>query len=113
MSISAESTAQALIARPVGRVDYEASASFQSGLEALVVQARSSGVSLVVNCAAISFLSSAGLRAFLVAARAAKSAGLNFCVCCLTPAVREVFDLSGFSIVIRVADTEAEAVSAA
>jgi anti-sigma B factor antagonist len=113
MSIAAETTQQALIARPAGRVDYEASADFQRGLEALVAQAKASGLGLVVNCAAISFLSSAGLRAFLVAARAAKSAGLAFCVCCLTPAVKEVFDLSGFSVVIRVADTEAGAVSAA
>jgi len=66
-----------------------------------------------VNCAAISYVSSAGLRAFLVAARAAKSAGVGFAVCSLVSAVQEVFDVSGFSSVIRVADSESDALALA
>ena len=111
MSIATETTELAVIARPMGRVDYEASTSFQRDLESLVAQAGAAGLRLVVNCASISYVSSAGLRAFLVAARAAKSAGVGFAVCTLGPAVREVFDVSGFSSVIRVADSEADALA--
>ena len=83
MSMAIEWKEQAVIARPAERVDYEAEASagFQKVLEALPVQAQASRFRLAVNCAAISYISSAGLRAFWVAARAAKSAGVWFAVC--------------------------------
>ena len=39
---------------------------------------------------------------FLLGARAAQKAGIAFAICDLKPAVREVFDLSGFSRVLAV-----------
>ena len=107
MSITTERTASAVIAKPAGRIDYDASPGFQKELESLVAQALQAGLGLVVHCAAITYVSSAGLRAFLVIARAAKSAGVDFAVSALGPAVKEVFDVSGFSTIIRVVDPDA------
>ncbi len=57
---------------------------------------------VIIDCAALDYVSSAGLRAFLLAARTAQRAGISFGLCSLKPAVREVFDLSGFSRIIAV-----------
>jgi anti-anti-sigma regulatory factor len=46
---------------------------------------------------------------FLLAARSAQRAGVSFALCALMPAVREVFDLSGFSRIIAVHPDRASA----
>jgi anti-sigma regulatory factor (Ser/Thr protein kinase) len=56
----------------------------------------------MIDCCALDYVSSAGLRVFLVAARAAARAGITFALCALTPAVREVFELSGFARLMAV-----------
>jgi anti-anti-sigma factor len=57
---------------------------------------------VIIDCAGLDYVSSAGLRVFLLAARASQRTGLAFAICGLKPAVREVFDVSGFSRVIAV-----------
>ena len=68
---------------------------------------------LVVDCSSLDYVSSAGLRVFLVAARAAKAAGVGFDVSDLKPAVKEVFDLTGFGNVITLCADRATAVTSA
>ncbi|MES2944480.1 MAG: STAS domain-containing protein [Pseudomonadota bacterium] len=111
MTIPSENTGSTLIVRPTGRIDYSASAAFQADLESVVSQAQSAGLGLVVNCAGIDYISSAGLRAFLVAARSAKSAPVKLALCGVNPNVKEVFDVSGLTRLITVVGTEAEAVA--
>ena len=67
---------------------------------------------VVLDMAAVRFVSSAGLRILLKAAKAAKAAGRGFALCGLQPAVREVFDISAFAQIIRASETRAEALSA-
>jgi anti-anti-sigma factor len=111
MTIPSETTGSTLIARPTGRIDYNASAAFQAGLEGVVSQAQAGNLGLVVNCAGIEYISSAGLRAFLVAARSAKSAKVGLALCGVNANVKEVFDVSGLTRLMAVVDTEAEAVA--
>lgn len=111
MTIPSENTGSTLIARPAGRIDYSASAAFQADLEGVVSQAQAAGLGLAVNCAGIDYISSAGLRAFLVAARSAKTAQVKLALCGVNANVKEVFDVSGLTRLITVVDTEAEAVA--
>ena len=106
-----QQSAHAWVARPVGRLDYDAAASFQTGLEALVASAQATKQPLVLNLAGLRFVSSAGLRAFLVAARAAQSVGVPLTLCELTGAVRDVFEQSGFSRLMRIVATENDAIA--
>jgi anti-anti-sigma factor len=96
------------VALPVGRLDFGAAAAFQQQLEHAVA-AKPSG--LVVDCSGLDYVSSAGLRVFLVAARAAKAAGVGFAVSNLKPAVKEVFDLTGFGNVITLCVDRAAALA--
>ena len=85
---------------PEGRLDFAAAAHFEQRLAEALDVAGASGAALIVDCAWLEYVSSAGLRTFLVTARAAERAGVMFALAALTPAVREVFELSGFNRMI-------------
>ena len=51
---------------------------------------------LVLDCAQLEYISSAGLRALLIIAKTAKSAGINVNLCALTDFVVDVLATSGF-----------------
>jgi anti-sigma B factor antagonist len=97
-----ESASDVCIVRVHGRLDFGSSASFQQELEQLI-SARPRGC--IIDCAGLEYVSSAGLRVFLVAARAAKAQGIGFAACALEPVVREVFDISGFNRIIDIRST--------
>lgn len=96
-----------------GRLDFSAAASFQAQIEQALAGAGGAGAAVVIDCEGLEYVSSAGLRVFLLAARNAQRTGLNFSVCALQNAVREVFELSGFSRVMAVHPDRAAALTAA
>ena len=96
-----------------GRLDFSAAASFQAQIEQVLAGAGGADAAVVIDCAGLEYVSSAGLRVLLVAARNAQRTGLNFAVCALQHAVREVFELSGFSRVMAVHPDRAAALAAA
>ena len=100
MRVQVETLDLTTVVVPEGRLDFGAAAAFQRQVE----QALAAGVAagLIIDCAALEYVSSAGLRVFLLAARAARFAGVSFGLCALQPAVREVFALSGFDRIITV-----------
>jgi anti-sigma B factor antagonist len=85
-----------------GRLDFGAAAGFQTQVEQCLKDAEAKRGGVIIDCADLDYVSSAGLRVFLLAARGSQRAGLSFSICALKPAVREVFDLSGFSRVMAV-----------
>lgn len=66
---------------------------------------------LVIDCAQLQYISSAGLRVLLVAAKRLASTG-KFAVAALNNQIREVLDIAGFSSIFGVYRTQDEAVAA-
>ena len=64
---------------------------------------------VVVDLSAVRYVSSAGLRVLLKAAKEARQARSRFAVCGLQAAVREVFEVSGFDRIIETFPGHAEA----
>jgi anti-anti-sigma factor len=64
---------------------------------------------LVLDMSGVAYISSAGLRAILVAAKAARDAGGGLMVFGLQLSVRDAFDVSGLGNIIPVAASEADA----
>lgn len=95
-----------------GRLDFSAAAGFQALLEPLVAK-DADARALIIDCGGLEYVSSAGLRVFLLAAKNAQRTGRYFAVCALEPAVREVFELSGFNRVIALHADRAAALSGA
>ncbi|HEX4241901.1 MAG TPA: STAS domain-containing protein [Steroidobacteraceae bacterium] len=102
MNTRFETLGNIILAAPQGRLDFGAAAGFQSELEHALAGAANAPSGLIVDCAGLDYVSSAGLRVFLVVSRAAKRAGTLLALCSLKPAVKDVFDVSGFSELIAV-----------
>jgi serine/threonine-protein kinase RsbW len=102
LNVSIETVGLATLVIPQGRLDHSAAGSFQRQLEAALAGSGRAPAAVITDCGALDYVSSAGLRVFLLAARAAERAGIRFALCALRPAVREVFELSGFSRIIAV-----------
>jgi anti-sigma B factor antagonist len=99
---------------PEGRLDFGAAAAFEKQLhDALAGTGGVAPKALIVDGTELEYISSAGLRSILLAARGAQRTGVAFSLCALKPAVREVFDLSGFSRIITVHPDRATALAAA
>ena len=67
---------------------------------------------LLLDFEQVSFLSSAGLRIFLIFARRFDAAGKQFGVCALSDPIRNVVNISGFDQFLKIYDSQAEAVNA-
>ena len=89
-----------------GRLDTATSAVAEQKLMALL---RAGGV--VADLAGVSYISSAGLRVLLKAAKQAKNANVSFSICAAQTAVREVFEMSGFDKIIPAYATRDAAVA--
>jgi anti-sigma B factor antagonist len=113
MKVRVEPLAQATVVVPEGRLDFAAAPGFQAEIERVFAGAGQGLAAVVIDCTALDYVSSAGLRVFLLAARASQKANVRFALCALQPAVREVFDLSGFSRIIPVHADRATALASA
>lgn len=76
-----------------GRLDTVTSQEFDSQVKQLSADAGD----VVVDCADMEYISSAGLRSLISLLKSVKAAGHDLEVINLTPAVRPVFDMTGFS----------------
>lgn len=81
-----------------GRADAEAADELESALRAAVAQ----HPKVAADFGALDYISSAGLRAVLQAARAAQAGNAEFAVCSLSPPVKKVFDMSGMHHILRI-----------
>lgn len=97
MEIRTESRPGATVAALDGRLDFEAADAAQARLRELVSASAGAGTGLVLDGSALAYVSSAGLRVFLTIAKEAKAANVRVAVGALQPAVKQVFDISGFS----------------
>ncbi len=101
MDVTIENAGGVAVVRPAGRLDFGAADPFMKQLEG-TLGAASKPAGVIIDAAGLEYVSSAGLRVFLVAARAAKAAGIGIAVCSLRKEVREVFEVSGFTRIIDV-----------
>jgi anti-sigma B factor antagonist len=82
-----------------GRIDANTAAEFGKAISALI---ESGDAKLVLDLEDLEYISSAGLREFLKAAKTLKAKSGKFAVCGLRDYVREVFDMSGFDTIIPI-----------
>lgn len=91
-----------------GRLDSVTSSSLEKTLQPLFETA---GARTLVDFSGLSYVSSAGLRVILMAAKRAKQSQGKLVLCGLLPHVREVFEISGFLKILNVVDDRAAALA--
>lgn len=109
MEISEQRQGDIIVLIPVGRINNDTSAAFQPKLLDCVASA---GSKVLVDLSGVEYISSAGLRALMMAAKQSKATNGRLAVAGLTPMVKEIFAISRFSFVVQVFDTTAEAIKA-
>ncbi|MGH7390066.1 MAG: STAS domain-containing protein [Candidatus Rokuibacteriota bacterium] len=91
----------AIVLSPVGRIGHDEAEAFRQALQAHLVTCAAGRDAVVLDLGAVEYVSSAGLRALLLAARQAKAQGGTLVVAALTPFVREIFEISRFTMLFR------------
>lgn len=82
------------------------------GAEASINQVLEGGHNrIVINLARTDYVSSSGLRVLLVTAKKISAASGSLKICQPNDVVKEILDISGFSTILDVFATEAEALS--
>ncbi len=108
MDIHTERQQNVLVLKPQGRIDSANAHDFQQSISAAIDDRQGA---VVADFEGISYMSSAGLRAILIVAKALRQRGARFALCAMTPVIADVFTISGFSKVISVFDSRAEALA--
>lgn len=99
MELLEETAGAVVIVAPRGRLDSATSAGVGARLDQL---AATPAGRLVLDLAEVDFVSSAGLRVILSAAKRARVARGHLVVCAVQPPVREVLDISGFTALLTI-----------
>ena len=108
MEISTRTSKDTHIVAIAGNLDSATSPEAQKALDAVLVSARK----VVLDFSELDYISSAGLRVLLGAAKRLRASGGTRRVFGLNQSVREVFQISGFSTILPVYPSEAEAIGA-
>jgi anti-sigma B factor antagonist/stage II sporulation protein AA (anti-sigma F factor antagonist) len=98
-----------LIAGVSGRIDHANAEDFRAALAPVLDQCSPSGCKVILDLAALEYVSSAGLRVLMLAARRVKEQDGRLAVAALQPVVKEVFEITRFNLVLRVFDSVADA----
>ncbi len=109
MEINESKEGAAIIVQPVGRIDTNTSADFEGKLVDVLDRQE---INIVIDLSAIDYVSSAGLRVFLMAAKKLKSLGGNFILAGMNDHIKEVFDISGFTPIFTLTSDTVSAVEA-
>lgn len=95
MQITETETGKGVVVVLDGRLDSATAPEVEARMLALLARGP-----VVADMGAVRYVSSAGLRVLLKAAKEAKASGTGFAVCALLAPVREVFEVSGFDRII-------------
>ena len=102
MELQSRRTANTIILSPNGRIDQEHADSFKQSLDPYLSECKAGSASVVLDFSGVSYISSVGLRALMLAARQVKAQGGHIVIAALTPIVGEVFEISRFNLVYKV-----------
>lgn len=101
MDISEQKAGNAAVVQFSGRLDGTSSATADTALADAVAR----NPNLVLDLSAMDYISSAGLRVLLKAAKQAQTGKQKLVLAGLQPAVKQVFEISGFSTLFAAFDT--------
>ena len=109
MEINTRQVNDTLAVDIAGRLDTETSDHASDELGRIVVSGNSQ---VVLNLDGLEYVSSAGLRVILKAAKALQAAQGEMKICHAKGLVKEVMDISGFNQILSIYDTESDALAA-
>lgn len=109
LDIATETDNSVQVLKLIGRLDSNTSPQLEKELLGRVNDGQAK---LVVDFTQLDYISSAGLRVLLMAAKKSKQTSGKLALCCLKEHIREVFEISGFFGILTICPSQGEAVAA-
>ena len=111
MDLMPKRFADTVVLAPVGRVDHATADAFKIALAPHLALCAAGRDRLVLDLAGVEYISSVGLRVLLLASKQVKGQGGALAVAELQPVVREIFEISRFTLILNVEPTVREALA--
>lgn len=97
-----------LILELSGKIDVNSSKTFQEKYNEIVEK---NTTNLILDCEKLNFVSSSGLRVFLMFLKHINKIGGKMVICNMSEIIYEVFEISGFVPIFNIKDNRDEALS--
>jgi len=102
MDLAPRRFADAVVLRLEGRINHVSSEEFKSALEPFLASCAAGRDQIVLDFSSLEYISSAGLRVLMLARKQAKAQSGTLVVAGLASVVKEIFEISKFTIVFDV-----------
>jgi anti-sigma B factor antagonist len=102
MELSPRRFADAVVVSPTARVDQTTVDAFQAALAPHLARCGPDQDRLILDLSGVTYISSAGLRILMLAARQCKAQKGTLLVTGLQPLVREIFEISKFTLILAI-----------
>ncbi len=109
MNIGEEQRGDVILLAPEGRLDSNTAPAFEARL---MERIKNGGTRLVIDFSQLDYVSSAGLRVLLMAAKRLKAAKGSLALCSMKEYIHKVFKISGFLPIFTVVDDIDAAIAA-
>ena len=107
MQIKEDKQGEVLIVTVSEHLDTATASVFESRLLGMVDRGERK---IVVDCGTLEYVNSAGLKVFLLAAKRLEPLGGKLVLCALAPSVLMIFEMIGFTRIMKIVPTLEEAV---
>ncbi len=105
MKVTAERYADVVVASVSGRIDFQNADEFKASLLPYLANCGAGGDKVVFELSQLEYISSAGLRILMIAAKDARAREGRLVAVTLHPVVREIFEISRFTLIFDVYDS--------
>jgi anti-anti-sigma factor len=112
MEVGVERRGNARVIAVKGRIDHLNASAFHESLRPHLQDCCSGGDGIVLDLSGLDYISSAGLRIFMMAAKQARAQGGRIAVAQMQALVQEIFEISHFHLVYEIFATTDQAVTA-
>lgn len=112
MPLPHRSYGDARVLAPAGRLDHDNYEAFRADLVVHEAACARDGHTLVLDLSALEYISSAGLRCFMLAAKEAKARNGRVLLAAMQPVVAEIFKISRFNLLFEIFPTLRDALAA-
>ena len=111
MEVTTEHRGKAMVIAVRGRIDHLNASAFHETLLPHIKGCCSGGGGIVLDLTGLDYISSAGLRIFMMAAKQARAQGGRIAVAQMQALVQEIFEISHFHLVYEIFKTTDAAVA--
>ena len=108
LSIADDQQGTAVVVGLSGQLDTLTAKSFETHLASHIARGQTR---IIVDLAEVNYVSSYGLRVFLLTAKQLRNDRRAFTICRLTPEVARIFKISGFDKILTIHETLGDAVA--